>query len=113
MFAVLRKPRSDSAPDSAPAGAGTQLLESAVRSIAGRASALGREAAEVCGVIGRYRRIFDDRTGLASARNRRAFLLQTYRRDMGGGQYVVMKEAAAPIEVQGRHWGGLRLAFQF
>ena len=61
----------------------------------------------------RNRRIFNDRTGLASARNRRPFLLQTYRRDMGGGQFVVMKEVAAPIEVQGRHWGGLRLAYKF
>ena len=61
----------------------------------------------------RNRRIFDDRTGLASARNRRPFLLQTYRRDMGGGSFVVMKEAAAPIVVAGRHWGGLRLAFRF
>lgn len=61
----------------------------------------------------RYRRIFNDRTGLASARNTRPFLLQTYRRDMGGGKFVVMKEAAAPIVVQGRHWGGLRLAFKF
>jgi methyl-accepting chemotaxis protein len=61
----------------------------------------------------RYRRIFNDRTGLASARNTRPFLLQTYRRDMGGGQFIVMKEAAAPISVNGRHWGGLRLAFKF
>lgn len=61
----------------------------------------------------RNRRIFNDRTGLASARNQRPFLLQTYRRDMGGGQFVVMKEAAAPITVAGRHWGGLRLAFKF
>ena len=61
----------------------------------------------------RWRRIFDDRTGLASARNRRPFLLQTYRRDMGGGRFVVMKECAAPITVGGRHWGGLRLAFHF
>lgn len=61
----------------------------------------------------RYRRIFDDRTGLASARNRRPFLLQTYRRDMGGGKFVVMKEVAAPIVVDGRHWGGLRLAYRF
>jgi methyl-accepting chemotaxis protein len=61
----------------------------------------------------RNRRIFNDRTGLAAARNQRPFLLQTYRRDMGGGQFVVMKEAAAPITVNGRHWGGLRLAFRF
>lgn len=61
----------------------------------------------------RNRRIFADRTGLASARNTRPFLLQTYRRDMGGGNFVVMKECAAPITVAGRHWGGLRLAFRF
>jgi methyl-accepting chemotaxis protein len=61
----------------------------------------------------RNRRIFNDRTGLASARNQRPFLLQTYRRDMGGGTFVVMKEAAAPITVNGRHWGGIRLAFKF
>ncbi len=64
-------------------------------------------------VNSRYRRIFNDRTGLASARNQRPFLLQTYRRDMGGGNFIVMKEAAAPITVGGRHWGGLRLAFRF
>ncbi len=61
----------------------------------------------------RNRRIFNDRTGLASARNQRPFLLQTYRRDMGGGNFVLLKEAAAPIPVKGRHWGGLRLAFKF
>jgi methyl-accepting chemotaxis protein len=61
----------------------------------------------------RNRRIFNDRTGLASGRNQRPFLLQTYRRDMGGGQFVVMKEVAAPILVSGKHWGGLRLAFRF
>jgi methyl-accepting chemotaxis protein len=61
----------------------------------------------------RWRRIFSDRTALGSGRNQRPFLLQTYRRDMGGGNLIVMKEAAAPITVQGRHWGGVRLAFQF
>ncbi|MES2089576.1 MAG: methyl-accepting chemotaxis protein [Pseudomonadota bacterium] len=61
----------------------------------------------------RFRRIFNDRTGLASARNQRPFLLQTYRRDMGGGQFVMLKEASAPIMVQGRHWGGVRLAYKF
>jgi methyl-accepting chemotaxis protein len=64
-------------------------------------------------VNSRYRRIFNDRTGLASARNQRPFLLQTYRRDMGGGQYVLLKEVSAPIVVGGRHWGGLRLGFSF
>jgi methyl-accepting chemotaxis protein len=60
---------------------------------------------------GRNRRIFDDRVGLAAGRNTRPFLLQTYRRDMGGGQYCLMKDASVPITVLGRHWGGLRLAY--
>jgi methyl-accepting chemotaxis protein len=61
----------------------------------------------------RNRRIFNDRTGLRSGRNTEPFLLQTYRRDMGGGKFVLLKEAAAPITVAGRHWGGLRLAYRF
>ena len=61
----------------------------------------------------RYRRIFNDRTGLAAGRNQRPFLLQTYRRDMGGGHFIVMKEVDSPITVNGRHWGGMRLAFKF
>ncbi|PWV58880.1 methyl-accepting chemotaxis protein [Plasticicumulans acidivorans] len=60
----------------------------------------------------RNRRIFNDRTGLASAQNREPILLQTYRRDMGGGNYVLMKEVAAPIVVRGRHWGGLRIGYK-
>ena len=59
----------------------------------------------------RNRRLFNDRTGLASARNTKSFLLQTYRRDMGGGQYVLLEEATAPIYVNDRHWGGVRLGF--
>jgi methyl-accepting chemotaxis protein len=32
---------------------------------------------------------------------------------MGGGKFVLLKEAASPIRVAGRHWGGLRLAYRF
>ena len=60
----------------------------------------------------RNRRIFNERTGLAAGRNTKPHLLQTYRRDMGGGQFVMMKDASAPITVRGRHWGGLRLAYR-
>lgn len=60
----------------------------------------------------RSRRIFDDRAGLAAARNTRPVLIQTYRRDMGGGSYAVMNELSSPIMVGGRHWGALRLAFK-
>ncbi len=60
----------------------------------------------------RNRRIFNDRVGLAAGRNTEPFLLQTYRRDMGGGQFVLMKDISAPITVNGRHWGGIRLAIK-
>ena len=60
----------------------------------------------------RNRRIFDDRTGLAAGRNTKPFLLQTYRRDMGGGEFAVMKDLSAPIIVKGRHWGGCRIAYK-
>ena len=60
----------------------------------------------------RNRRMFNDRTGLAAGRNTKRFLLQTYRRDMGGGQFALMKDLSAPITVHGRHWGGLRIGFK-
>lgn len=60
----------------------------------------------------RNRRIFDDRVGLAAGQNTQPFLLQAYRRDMGTGQFVMMKDVSAPIMIQGRHWGGLRLAYK-
>jgi len=60
----------------------------------------------------RNRRIFDDRTGLAAARNRKPFLLQSYRRDMGGGQFLVMEDLSAPILVKGRHWGAFRFGLK-
>jgi methyl-accepting chemotaxis protein len=60
----------------------------------------------------RNRRIFNDRVGLAAGRSQAPFLLQTYRRDMGGGQFVLMKDISAPITVNGRHWGGMRLAIR-
>ena len=61
----------------------------------------------------RNRRIFDDRVGLKAGRNKDPFLMQVYRRDMGGGDYVLMKDLSAPIFVKNRHWGGLRLAYRF
>ncbi|MCV9963438.1 methyl-accepting chemotaxis protein [Pararhizobium sp. BT-229] len=60
----------------------------------------------------RNRRIFNDRVGLAAGRSTEPFLVQTYRRDMGAGNFVLMKDISAPIFVNGRHWGGLRLAIR-
>lgn len=60
----------------------------------------------------RNRRIFNDRVGLSAGQNTAPFLIQMYRRDMGGGQFVLMKDLSVPIIVKGRHWGGLRLAYK-
>jgi methyl-accepting chemotaxis protein len=60
----------------------------------------------------RNRRMFDDRVGLAAARNTAPFLIQCYRRDMGGGQFALMKDASAPIHVGGRHWGAVRIGYR-
>jgi methyl-accepting chemotaxis protein len=60
----------------------------------------------------RNRRLFQDRAGAAAGRNVRPFLAQTYRRDMGGGVFAIMKEVDAPISIRGRHWGNLRLAYR-
>lgn len=61
----------------------------------------------------RNRRIFNDRVGLKAGRNTEPFLLQVYRRDMGGGAFKMMKDLSVPLFVQGHHWGGLRLAYSF
>jgi len=60
----------------------------------------------------RNRRIFNDRTGLRAGQNTRPFLLQSYRRDMGGSTFITMKDLSVPITVKGRHWGGLRLGYR-
>ena len=60
----------------------------------------------------RYRTIFNDRTGLNASRNTKPVLVQAYRRDMGGGKFALMKDFSAPIVVNGRHWGGLRVAYR-
>ena len=60
----------------------------------------------------RNRRLFNDRAVKKVAANTKPFLLQTYRRDMGGGNFVLMKDVSAPIKVAGRHWGGFRIGFK-
>lgn len=60
----------------------------------------------------RNRRIFNDPAGLAAARNLRSYLVQSYARDMGNGNTVMMREIDVPISVQGRHWGGFRTAYK-
>ena len=60
----------------------------------------------------RQRRIMNDRTGLRACQNQNEVLLQTYLRDMGGGNLIVMKDASAPIFVKGKHWGAFRLGYK-
>jgi len=60
----------------------------------------------------RNRRIFNDAAGLAAGRNQRAYLVQSYARDMGNGNTVMMREIDVPIRVKGRHWGGFRTAYR-
>jgi methyl-accepting chemotaxis protein len=60
----------------------------------------------------RNRRIFNDPAGLAAGRNQRSYLIQSYARDMGNGNTVMMREIDVPIRVQGRHWGGFRTAYK-
>ncbi|HKK00747.1 MAG TPA: methyl-accepting chemotaxis protein [Desulfuromonadales bacterium] len=55
----------------------------------------------------RDKRIFDDPTGIRCAHNQKAFLLQTYSRDTG----QVISDLSLPIFIDGRHWGGMRVAF--
>jgi methyl-accepting chemotaxis protein len=60
----------------------------------------------------RNRRLFNDRAVQKVGANTKPFLLQTYRRDMGGGKFVLMKDMSAPIFVNGRHWGAFRIGFR-
>jgi methyl-accepting chemotaxis protein len=60
----------------------------------------------------RNRRLFNDRAVKKVAANTKPFLLQTYRRDMGGGNFVLMKDLSSPIHVRGRHWGAFRMGFR-
>jgi methyl-accepting chemotaxis protein len=56
--------------------------------------------------------MFQDKTGMAAAHNRTPLLIQSYRRDIGGGKYQLMVDASAPIMVKGRHWGALRVGYK-
>ncbi|WP_298332883.1 methyl-accepting chemotaxis protein [Asticcacaulis sp.] len=60
----------------------------------------------------RNRRLFNDRVGLRAGQNSGPPLVQAYRRDMGNGEFVMMKDVSAPIVVHGRHWGGFRIGIR-
>lgn len=60
----------------------------------------------------RNRRLFTDRAVEKVAANTKPFLLQTYRREMGAGNFVLMKDLSSPIYLGGRHWGAFRMGFR-
>lgn len=64
--------------------------------------------AEVDIVKNRTKRIFNDRTGLAAARNQQPYLLQRYSRDTGEN----MSDLSVPIVINNRHWGAVRVGYK-
>lgn len=59
-------------------------------------------------VNNRTKRIFDDRTGLAAARNVAPYLIQRYQRDTG----EAMADLSVPLVVAGERWGSVRIGYR-
>lgn len=59
-------------------------------------------------VNNRTKRIFNDKTGLAAARNQSPFLIQKYQRDTG----ETMVDLSVPVLVKGQHWGAVRIGYR-
>jgi hypothetical protein len=55
----------------------------------------------------RTKRIYDDPTALAAARNKKDVLVQIYHRDTG----EKMWDISAPVYVDGKHWGAFRIGY--
>jgi methyl-accepting chemotaxis protein len=55
----------------------------------------------------RTKRIFNDQTGLAAARNAEPVLLQTYLRDTG----EVMNDLSVPVKIGDAQWGAVRIGY--
>ncbi len=55
----------------------------------------------------RTKQLYNDRTGLAAAKNKKQFLLQTYSRDTGEEIY----DLSIPILIKDRHWGAVRIGY--
>lgn len=56
----------------------------------------------------RTKRMFNDRTGLAAARNTKSYLMQRYSRDTG----EEMGDLSVPIILYDRHWGAVRIGYK-
>lgn len=55
----------------------------------------------------RTKRLFNDRTGIAAARNTNPYLLQHYSRDTG----EMMSDLSVPVFINNMHWGAIRFGF--
>jgi methyl-accepting chemotaxis protein len=60
----------------------------------------------------RNRRLARDRSFDACVASPRPYLLVTYRRDMGGGEFAMMKYCGIKIHIAGRFWGILAVGFR-
>jgi methyl-accepting chemotaxis protein len=60
----------------------------------------------------RNRRKNNDRSFLACMKTPRPYLLLSYRRDMGGGEFAMMKYCGVKMVIKGRLWGILALGFR-
>jgi len=63
--------------------------------------------AETDRIWNRSKRLFNDKVGLAAARNQEGVLVQVYERDTG----EKMWDISAPVRLNGRHWGAFRLGY--
>ncbi|MBF0379667.1 MAG: hypothetical protein HQL69_01535 [Magnetococcales bacterium] len=59
----------------------------------------------------RNHRFFKDPTGLAAGQNREPCMVRVYDRKVGENT-VIMYDVSAPIMVNGKHWGGLRIGYK-
>jgi methyl-accepting chemotaxis protein len=59
-------------------------------------------------VNNRTKRIFNDRTGYAAARNKAPFFIQRYQRDTG----ETMADLSVPVLLHGAHWGAVRIGYR-
>ena len=63
--------------------------------------------AEIDAKRNRSKRLFNDSTGLAAARNNKPYLLQKYDQDTG----EKMRDLSVPLQINGQHWGAIRVAY--
>lgn len=56
----------------------------------------------------REKRLFNDRTGLAAAKNTAPFFLQKYSRDTGEELF----DLSVPIFINDKHWGAIRIGYK-